>query len=60
MIKDDLIQRFEIVIPYGDGTSVTILYHCEANITMEDEVFKTVLNETKFRLRGIGRLFFLC
>lgn len=54
MAASNLIKRFEIVVPYGDGTSATIVYFCDSTISMEDEVFRTVVNETKFRLKGIG------
>lgn len=57
MLAGDMIKKYEVVVPYGDGTFVNIVYYCDANVTMTDDVFKTAVNETKFRLKGIGRIF---
>ena len=55
MAKAEQIKKYEVVIPYDDGTTANIVYFCDANISMEDEFFKDALNQTKFRLKGIGK-----
>ena len=59
MVKDNLIRKYEVVIPHEDGSIVTIVFYCDAKISMDDEVFKTTLNQTKFRLKGIGEFSFV-
>ena len=56
MATANLIKKFEVVIPHGDETPVSISYYCEANISMQDEIFKNALSHTKFRLKGICKL----
>ena len=58
MLKDGSIKMYEVVIPHEDGSTVTVVFYCDSKISMEDEVFKTTLNQTKFRLKGIGEFSF--
>ena len=54
MVSEGLIRSFEIVMPSGNSTT-SFIYYCDANITMEHDIFKKAVNETKFRLKSLGK-----
>lgn len=54
MVSDGLIKSFEIVMPSGNSTT-SFIYYCDAKITMENDIFKTAVSETKFRLKTLGK-----
>ena len=54
MVSEGLIKSFEIVMPSGNSTT-SFIYYCDANITMENEIFQKAVSETKFRLKSLGK-----
>ena len=54
MVEENLIKKLETVIKNAESNA-TIIYYCDTSVNIEDEEFKTAVNETKFRLKGIGK-----
>ena len=55
LAETNMIKKYEVEIEEEGQPPKTFVYYCDATITREDQLFKTAVNETKFRIKGIGK-----